>query len=230
MSTVFFYLFFSSSLWAGASAHRPMHLLGPGVIIDLPYRCREVQHAPARRVLSVIFQEQSGGIKVGCPCGSVSGAAAGVMEHRLSGSRLRCCERTERMWSPHGRCGPRVPRGFWDWKLQDRTRCLRWRAGGGLGSRATARQKNSTGGATWHIDCTAVESIVPPAQRTLQTPQDPPTRFMNLPRRIIRPLWLLSLEPVYDMDLETLRRSALFQESPSLPQPARCLLPQAWGE
>jgi hypothetical protein len=44
-----------------------------------PIRKQEVQQAAARRVLSVIFQEQSSGIKVGCPCGSVSGAAAGVM-------------------------------------------------------------------------------------------------------------------------------------------------------
>ena len=98
-----------------------------------------------------------------------------------------------------------------------------------------------------------LESIVPPAQRTLfehieswwlqyvpvepfapdalvQKHEDPPTRFTNLPPRLVRPLWLVSLKPVYDMDLETLRRSALFQESSSLPQPARCLLPQAWGE
>ena len=37
---------------------------------------------------------------------------------------------------------------------------------------------------------------------------DPPHRFTKLPTRLLRPVWLLSLKPVYDMDLDVFRTSA----------------------
>jgi hypothetical protein len=99
-----------------------------------------------------------------------------------------------------------------------------------------------------------LESIVPPAQRNLfehieswwlqyvpvepfapdarvQKSEDPPTRFTNLPPRLVRPLWLVSLKPVYDMDLETFRRSAPVSgvDSPLLPKPANSTPPSSVG-
>jgi hypothetical protein len=44
---------------------------------------------------------------------------------------------------------------------------------------------------------------------SVQDADEPPTRFKRLPSRVIGALWLVSLKPVYSMDLERFRRLAL---------------------